>query len=167
MSVPQETLNSLIEQPSLFKRLNQGDWIWAGLVLVATLFTFGKYWANMDGYEIIILLLTAPGLIALGWFWKPIQRFVLTAAVFSLLGIWLYGDSYANGETVFGLKYLFSSQSAVMWMSALFVMATVAYFGGLLTNSQFVLKTGTALTWSAIVMGMTGLMVRWFESCVW
>lgn len=164
MSVPQETLNSLIEQPSLFKRLNQGDWIWAGLVLVATLFTFGKYWANMDGYEIIILLLTAPGLIALGWFWKPIQRFVLTAAVFSLLGIWLYGDSYTNGETVFGLKYLFSSQSAVMWMSALFVMATVAYFGGLLTNSQFVLKTGTALTWSAIVMGMTGLMVRWFES---
>jgi cytochrome c-type biogenesis protein CcsB len=51
-----------------------------------------------------------------------------------------------------------------MWMSALFVVATVAYFAGLLARSPFTEKVGTALTWSATTMGMTGIMVRWRES---
>lgn len=164
MSIPQQTIDVLIEQPSLFKQLKPSDWLWAGFVIAAALFVFAKYGSNMDAYEIGILTLTAPGLIALGWYWKAFQPYSIAVALCSLLGIWLYGDSYANGETVFGLKFLFSSQSAVMWMSALFVMATFTYFGGLFSGSAFVDKTASALTWSALVMGMTGLMVRWFES---
>ena len=51
-----------------------------------------------------------------------------------------------------------------MWMSALFVMATVAYFMGLFLRSEFTEKVGSALTWFATTMGMIGLMVRWRES---
>jgi cytochrome c-type biogenesis protein CcsB len=164
MSVPQEALNSLIDQPSLFQRLRLRDWVWAGFVLAAAIFVFAQYGNVMDTYEIGILALAALGLIGLGWHWKAFQPYALTVAGLSLLGIWLYGGNNANAESVFGLKFLFSSQSAIMWMSALFVMATVTYFGGLFANSPFTLKTGTALTWAALVMGLTGLMVRWYES---
>ncbi len=164
MSVPQETLNTLIEPPNLFKRLTRNDWIWAGIIVVAALFTLVRYINAMDSYEIGILLLTTPALIGLGWYWPVIQRYVLTVGFLSLCSIWFYAGNYANQENVFALKYLISSQSAVMWMSALFVMATVAYFAGLASNSEFVLKTGSALTWTALIMGLTGLMVRWYES---
>lgn len=164
MSVPQQTLESLIEEPSLFKQLGLRDWLWAAVVLAATAFLFAQYGNGMDGYEIGILAMSAPSLIGLGWYWKAFQPYALAVAAFSLLGIWLYDGSYANAEVVFGLKFLVSSQSAVMWMSALFVMATVTYLGGLVANNEFTLKTGTALTWAALIMGMTGLMVRWYET---
>ena len=51
-----------------------------------------------------------------------------------------------------------------MWMSALFVMATVAYFGALITRSKFTGKVASAMTWSATAMGIIGLLVRWRES---
>ena len=164
MSVPQQTLESLIEEPSLFKQLGLRDWLWAAVVLAATAFLFAQYGSGMDGYEIGILAMSAPSLIGLGWYWKAFQPYALAVAAFSLLGIWLYDGSYANAEVVFGLKFLVSSQSAVMWMSALFVMATVTYLGGLVANNEFTLKTGSALTWAALIMGMTGLMVRWYET---
>ncbi len=164
MSAQQNAIDALIEEPGFIRQLGLFDWLWASVVLAATAWVFMQYGSNMDSYEIGILSLSAPGLIGLGWFWKAFRPYSLVVAALSLLGIWLYGGSYANAEAVFGLKFLFSSQSAIMWMSALFVMATVAYFGGLLANSQFTLQTASAITWSALVMGMTGLMVRWYES---
>ena len=164
MTVPQESIDSLIEQPSLLKQLQLSDWLWALVVIAATAFTFINYGATMDAYEIGILALTAPAIIAQGWYWKAFRPYVIAVALLSLFSIWLYNGNYANAEAVFGLKFLFSSQSAVMWMSALFVLATVAYFGGLFTNNQFTMKTASAMTWVALVMGLVGLMVRWHES---
>jgi len=51
-----------------------------------------------------------------------------------------------------------------MWMCALFGLATVTYWAGLLTRSEFTMKTATAMTWSAVTLGFIGLMVRWYES---
>jgi cytochrome c-type biogenesis protein CcsB len=164
MSVSNETLNELLTKPSFFQRIKSQDWIWAALVLAGGVFAFVKYAHAMDTYEQAFLLLSIPALIYLGWSWRPIQTYTTAVTLISLLGISLYGGVYANGETVFGLKYLFSSQSAVMWMSALFVLATVFYFGGLVTHNQFILKTASAITWTALVMGLVGLMVRWYES---
>jgi hypothetical protein len=96
--------------------------------------------------------------------WRAVQPATVLITVFSLLAIWMYDGNIANAESVFGLKYLFSSQSAIMWMSALFVLATVFYFTGLIANNEFIAKTASLLTWSAVVMGFTGLMVRWYES---
>jgi cytochrome c-type biogenesis protein CcsB len=118
----------------------------------------------MDGYEIGILLSSVLVLLGLGWQWSALKTLSLTVAAFSLLAISRYGDDLNLGETSFLLKYLFASQSAIMWMSALYVMATVAYLGLLFSGRPFVGKVASSLTWSATAMGMTGLMVRWRES---
>lgn len=164
MSVPQEAMHEFMHKPSLLQRLKVNDWIWAALVVLGTAYAFNQYAAFMDAYEQGFLILSAPALIALGWYWRAVQPYSVAVTALSLLGIWLYAGNYANAEVVFGLKYLFSSQSAIMWMSALFVLATAFYFAGLAANSAFIEKTGTALTWTALVMGFSGLMVRWYES---
>ena len=140
------------------------DWVWAASVLAGAAYVFEHYQSLMDVYEVCILASTSLLLIWLGWFWPTLKGFSLSVAAFSLLAISLYGDDLNQGETAFFLKYLFSSQSAIMWMSALYVMATVTYFGLLLSGRAFVGKVASALTWSATAMGLTGLMVRWRES---
>ena len=49
----------------------------------------------------------------------------------TLFALWRYGDSLSAGETDFFLRFLLASQSAIMWMSALFVMATLVYFAAM------------------------------------
>ena len=62
------------------------------------------------------------------------------------------------------LQYFLASQSAVMWMSFLFVLATLSYFLALFSGAAFPAATGTWLTWSGAGMGLTGMLVRWYES---
>lgn len=164
MSVSSEALNELLNKPSLFQRLKPTDWLWAALVVAGGLFAFYQYNHAMDIYEQAFLLLTIPSMITLGWYWRAFQPYSAAVAILSLLGISLYSGVNANAETVFGLKYLLSSQSAVMWMSALFVLATVFYFAGLIARHDFTLKTASAITWAALAMGFVGLLVRWYES---
>ena len=164
MSVPQEAMHALMDKPSFWQRLKLTDWLWALLVVAGAAFVYQLYSSYMDVYEQSFLIMSVPALIALGWNWRAVQPLSLLITAFSLLGIWLYSGNITSAETVFGLKYLFSSQSAIMWMSALFVLATVFYFAGLIANNEFIAKTASILTWSAVVMGFTGLMVRWYES---
>jgi cytochrome c-type biogenesis protein CcsB len=49
-------------------------------------------------------------------------------------------------------------------MAVLFFISTLFYWAGLLARSQFSLSIGSILCWSAVVMGLTGLLVRWYES---
>ncbi|MDX5334253.1 MAG: c-type cytochrome biogenesis protein CcsB [Gammaproteobacteria bacterium] len=171
MSVPNEALSGL-ERESWIKRLSAFDWIWAVLVIIGTVWAYGEYHANMDVYEIGILFGTAPALIWLGWFWKPARPYLIVSALISLFALWLYGDDFGMGRTAlhqleessFFLKFLISSQSAIMWMSALFVLSTVAYFLALFTSNEFTGKVATAITWSALTMGLVGMLVRWYES---
>jgi cytochrome c-type biogenesis protein CcsB len=155
--------NELDTTPFL-KRLGAFDWVWALLVVAGTIMAHRLYSNLMDGYEVGILYGTAAGLIWLGWGWKPMRGFSLAVALISLAAVGLYGAELVRGDTNFFLKFLISSQSAIMWMSALYVMATVAYFFELAVGSQFSGKVGSAMTWSATVMGSVGLMVRWRES---
>ncbi|NOQ93665.1 MAG: c-type cytochrome biogenesis protein CcsB [Methylophaga sp.] len=122
------------------------------------------YSSVFDSYEIGIVVLTAVSLALLGQNWSGFRRHVIAVTLLSFLSIWRYGQDLALGETDFFLNYILASQSAFMWMSALFVMATVAYFAGLFMRSDFTEKVASALTWSAATMGMIGLMVRWRES---
>ncbi|HIL93220.1 MAG TPA: c-type cytochrome biogenesis protein CcsB, partial [Cycloclasticus sp.] len=84
--------------------------------------------------------------------------------VLSIFGISRYVNGLADADVDFFLKYLVSSQSAIMWMSALYVLATVTYFIALFSRSEFTGKVACAMTWSATAMGLVGLMVRWRES---
>ena len=139
-------------------------WIWRGLVLAAAILLLVLYGEAMDGYEITIVAITAAGLTYLGQHWQGFRWHTLITALLSLWAIKRYGTDLKLAESDFFLNYLLSSQSAIMWMSALFVMAMVAYFAGLFMRSEFSEKVGTGLTWSAATMGMIGLMVRWRES---
>lgn len=158
------TVSPFYQQPSYFQSRTAYDWLWATVILVGAGFILSQYHALMDGYEVGVLLGAAPLLIWLGWSWSGLKSFGLCVAIFSLSAISLYGGDLSRGENAFLLKYLFASQSAIMWMSALYVMATAVYFGLLISGREFLGKVASSLTWSATAMGMTGLMVRWRES---
>jgi ABC-type transport system involved in cytochrome c biogenesis permease subunit len=51
-----------------------------------------------------------------------------------------------------------------MWMNVLFFLATAIYWFALATRSEFSGRLASAITWSAVLMGFVGLMVRWYES---
>lgn len=164
MSVTESIMQNEFDRPSLLKRLGLYDWIWALLVVAAAIWTYSAYSALMDSFEVGILFFSTIGLVIFGWSWKPMRTLSLVVALFSLAAVGLYGDELARGESNFFLKFLISSQSSIMWMSALFVMATIAYWFALAIGSEFSGKVGTALTWSGATMGLVGLMVRWRES---
>ena len=152
----------------LWRRLSWFDWAYALACLAGVAVAFSRYAGYMDSYEKAILAGTAPVVIWLGWQWKPMRALVLGMAALSLAGIAAYAGDLARAEKVFWLKYFLSSQPAILWMSALFFLAMLVYWIGSLlpqTNgSNTALWMGTVFTWSAVVMGCTGMLVRWYES---
>ncbi|MDN3988171.1 c-type cytochrome biogenesis protein CcsB [Zwartia vadi] len=131
------------------------------LLAVGAGFALNQYSQSMDVYEKTILVLTVPALTWLGWLWRPLRTLMIAMAVASLFAIWLYQGDLARAEQVFFLKYLLSSQSAILWMSVLFVIATFCYWAGFVSVTAAWL--GTALTWGAVFAGSTGMLVRWRE----
>jgi cytochrome c-type biogenesis protein CcsB len=137
---------------------------WVLLLLAGTVFAARQYHQIMDAYELGILISAGIVFSFLGLSWRPIQGLIMIVSLLSLCSISIYGSDLGASEQNFFLRFLLSSQSAIMWMSALYVMATVTYLGHLLSGSNFTGKVATALTWSATIMGLTGLLVRWRES---
>ena len=152
------------DQPARGPWLTASDALWALLVLVGSGYAFWLYQSYMDGYEVAIQIGSTLALIGWGRYWPPARTFTLVVAGLTVLALWRYGADYELRKSAFLLKYLLESQAAFMWMSTLYVLATVTYFAALFSRSEFIGKTATALTWSATVMGMTGLLVRWRES---
>jgi len=140
------------------------QWLWRGLIALAAIMLISRYYNVFDYYEIGITILAATCLAFLGQNWPPYRRHIIVVAVLSFFAVRLYGTDLSLAKSNFFLNYILSSQSAFMWMSTLFVMATISYFAGLIFRSTFTEKVGTALTWSAVTMGMVGMMVRWRES---
>src|SRR5690606_8006601 len=123
---------------------------------------------SMDYYEKLILCGAVAGLSWMGWLWRPLRTLTIAAGASALFAIWLYSGGQGLGqgditraENVFFLKYLFSSQSAILWMCSLFVLAMVCYWVGFVSATAAWL--GTVLTWSAVYAGVTGMLVRWRE----
>jgi len=164
MLVSDQNMDNIFEKRSALSQFNIFDGLWSILVLFSSVYAWQQYSHLMDVYEIGILLLTALSLIAWGWLWKPVRLYLISVTLLSLFAISIYADNLALAETNFFLKFLLSSKSAIMWMSALYVLATVSYFLGLIIGSDFTNKTASAMTWCATVMGLVGLMVRWRES---
>ncbi len=164
MASSEQYLEEEFAQRSFIKQRTLKDWGWAVMVTLATLFAYKNYGSWMDGYEVGILFGAGISLTFIGWAWRSMQTISIVVGVLSLISISIYGDQLSVGETNFFLKYLISSQSAIMWMSALFVMATASYYFALAIGSEFSGRVGSSLTWSATTMGLVGLMVRWRES---
>jgi cytochrome c-type biogenesis protein CcsB len=143
-----------------------GLWDLAFGIVAAAAAGFGahRYSSFMDIYELVILWLCVPFVVWLGYLWAPLRAYMLGSALLAIGAVLLYGGSSAAAETSLLLKYFLSSQSAILWMCALFSIATVAYWVGLLSNGATALWMGSLLTWSASIMGFVGLLVRWYES---
>ena len=120
----------------------------------------------MDVYEKWILLGAAPSAVWLGWFWRPLRPLMLSVAFVSLVAIGSYQRDLARAENVFVLKYLLSSQSAILWMCVLTLMSTLFYWVGVLKQSHAATwsNLGTKLAWGAVAMALIATMVRWHES---
>jgi cytochrome c-type biogenesis protein CcsB len=140
------------------------QWVWRILISLAGIGLLVSYASVFDVYEVAIVVITAITLIFLGQNWPQYRNHIVVVALLSWLAVMLYGDDLTQGQSNFFLSYILASQSCFMWMSALFVLATVTYMGGLVLRSEFTEKVATALTWSGATMGMVGLMVRWRES---
>lgn len=150
--------------PSIFKSNGWFEWLYAMLLLVGAIYAFKQYSAFMDSYEVSFLFAAVALFSWLGWQWKALAKLVVGVGVISLIAINSYQGTLARGSEAFFLKYLIASQSAIMWMNVLFVLAMLTYWLAMFQRSVFTGKVATALTWSAVLMGFVGLMVRWYES---
>ena len=147
------------------------DWVFALLVVGAAGWFYQAHGKAMDGYEIGILALAVPSLIWLGWFWAPLRVLMLSSGLVSVGAMSLYmratdayGADLAQADKVFWLKYFLSSQSAILWMSVLFFMSTLAYWVGVFARSGNATRFGSRLAWAGVFMALVGTLVRWFES---
>ena len=158
--------NITLELNDSYFRRTWWEWVFAALVIAGGVFAFARYHSAMDVYEKGILLGAVPAAIWLGWLWAPLQRLMLLVAVLSLTGIAAYQGDLGRAETVFGLKYFLSSQSAILWMSMLFFMATAFYWVAVFAKGRAdgLELVASRLVWVADTMALTGTMVRWFES---
>ncbi len=152
------------QEPGFFKRLSLIDWLYGAGLLAASLFGLMRFGAFMDIYEKVILLAAAPTFAWLGWYWKPVRWLIPLAAVLSLFAIELYAGHLEMANQKFFLKYILSSQSAILWMGTLFVLSTLFYWIGLVARSEFGSSVGSLLCWAGVVLGLTGMLVRWYES---
>jgi cytochrome c-type biogenesis protein CcsB len=123
--------------------------------------TFSSY---MDIYEKAILLSSVGFFSWLGWNWNHFKKIIILVFALSLFAIQLYLGVLTNNEHVFLLKYLLSSQSAIMWMNVFFVLALVLYWLGLLAKNNLLDDIASSFTSTAVLFGFTGLLVRWYES---
>ncbi len=152
------------ENPGILKSASVFDWIFALVLAAGALFAFNRYGDFMDIYEKAILLTAVPVFAGLGLYWKSSRVLMLLIFGLSLWAISMYAGNLEMAQSRFFLKYLFSSQSAILWMSFLVGLSTVVHWGGLLSRSDFGGAVGSRLCWAAILMGFIGLMVRWYES---
>ncbi|WP_179403048.1 c-type cytochrome biogenesis protein CcsB [Burkholderia guangdongensis] len=154
----------LFDERPFLRRLSLIDWLFALALVAGAGFALGHYNEHMGYYDKLVLVGATPALITLGWRWKPARLLMAAIAVMSLLSIQIYQGDLSRADSTFFLKYFLSSQSAILWMSALFVLATLFYWIGMLSRSATGGAIGHTLTWAAVLMGFTGMMVRWYES---
>ena len=140
------------------------DFLWCALLLCGYGFVYARFREYLNGYEWVIFSCLTLALCYAGVVWSELRRLLLVVAVLTLFSIHLYDANLSLAEERFVLQYFLASQSAVMWMSFLFVLATLSYFLALFTGSAFSAGVGTGLTWCGAGMGLTGMLVRWYES---
>lgn len=150
------------------RRLNPTDAGFLLICLAGCAYALGEFGQFLNGYEQAMLIGAVPALAWLGWLWRPLRPLFLASGASALLAAWLYAGgagllqgNLGRAENVFLLKYLLSSQSAILWMSCLFVLGTLCYWAGLARPA--IAWLGTVLTWGGVWAGLTGLLVRWRE----
>ncbi|TKC77862.1 c-type cytochrome biogenesis protein CcsB, partial [Trinickia terrae] len=138
--VPADTAGLYDERPFL-KRLAVVDWLFALAMVAGAGFALSRYHGFMNYYDKLVLVCSVPAFVVLGWRWKPARLLIAGIAVLSLFAIQIYQGDLSRA-----------------------VLATLFYWIGTLSRSPSGGAIGSKLTWAAVLMGFTGLMVRWYES---
>ena len=153
---------------NIFKSLSLMDYLFALALLAGAIFAEARFYNFMDSYEQTILFCSVPALAALGWAWKPLRSLMIGSTTLAFLAIYFYqtpeGGALARADQAFFLKYMLSSQSAILWMSVFFFFSTLFYTLNLFFRSQNMGTTGSKFCWAAVYIGLTGMLVRWYES---
>jgi len=153
---------------NIFKSLSLMDYLFALALLAGAIFAEARFYKFMDSYEQTILFCSVPALAILGWAWKPLRSLMIGSTILTFLAIYFYqtpeGGALARAEQAFFLKYMLSSQSAILWMSVFFSFSTLFYTLNLFFRSQNMGTTGSKFCWAAVYIGLTGMLVRWYES---
>jgi cytochrome c-type biogenesis protein CcsB len=152
----------------IFKSLKPIDYIFAVALVCGAIFAEMRFSQHMDAYEQAILFASVPVLAVLGWAWTPLRNLMVVSTILSFIAIYFYqtpeGGSLARAEQAFFLKYMLSSQSAILWMSVFFTLSTLFYTLMLAFRSQSMGPAASKLCWAAVYIGLTGMLVRWYES---
>ena len=136
-----------------------------GLALAClTILAIFKFNNFMDNYEIIILIGSAITFTWMANVWPNFKKLFIFTFLLSFISIYLFKGSLDQIELNFFLKYFLSSQSAIMWMTALYPLSLVTYWVYLFSRQEFYGNLATKITWIATMMGFVGLLVRWYES---
>jgi cytochrome c-type biogenesis protein CcsB len=128
------------------------------------LYTLLRYFAAFDMFDIAILAASAIGLGVIGIGWRALQPLAAASTVLALGAIWLYHGQLESAGHGFLLKYFLSSQTAIMWMGLTYWAASALYALGWLRRSAAWMALGSRAAWAGTLAGLTGLLVRWYES---
>ena len=140
------------------------NYIFVALLSFMGLIALTNFHIYMDEYEIVVLIGAVIGFSFFGSKWDNFKHYFLISFALTFISIYLYQGDLSQGEINFFLKYFLSSQSAIMWMSALFPLSLLIYWLYLFVKQDFYGNFATFLVWTASTMATTGLLVRWFES---
>ena len=106
--------SSLLRQEPLLKRLTAIDWLFSLALVLGAGYGLFHYGAYTNYYDKLVLVAAVPVFSVLGWRWKPVRLLMVLIAALSLGAIRLYHGDLAQANQSFFLKYLLSSQSAIL-----------------------------------------------------
>ena len=173
--------HKLLREQSFLKQLKLTDWLFAVAIVAIAVLVQIKLPHRMDGYEMAILWVSSAIAVGLGWFYKPMRIFIVSSVIVGYLAVGLYDGNIQNSNDTHGkflLRYILSSQSAIMWQAALTFLAWINYAFGTFwawrqerrlpeivsKQPNTLLSIASGIAWSAAFMGFVGLLVRWHES---
>jgi len=140
------------------------DYGFALLLTLVGLYALTNFYSYMDQYEVAILVGSVAGFSYMGIQWNRFKYFFIASFILAFLSIFLYQGDLGQSESNFFLKYILSSQSAIMWMTALFPLALLIYWFYLFVKQEFYGSLATFMVWAASIFATAGLLIRWFES---
>lgn len=151
-------------RPSLAPTRAITDSAFVAALCAGALYTLWRFYAQFDMFDAGILGLSLAGLIVMSLLWRALQPLTVAAAALSLLAVLQFHGALERANQAFLLKYFLSSQSAIMWMGLLYWGATCVYLLGWLRRAPALLRYASRCAWIGSAAGLTGLLVRWYES---
>jgi ABC-type transport system involved in cytochrome c biogenesis permease subunit len=112
-------------------------------------------WSTVGGFIVFVLF---------AYVWCEFGILTTFSVLFSALAFLLYDQSLLSVEHIFVLKYFLSSPVALLWMTLFFCLSFLGYLLFIFYPQDIVEKFAKTMCRLAIIFGLTGMLVRWYES---